>query len=128
MKEIKSAGNLPKCFQAMAKEFQGERSTIFYECINPEELLGLAKNKECEELTCVLDQNNARGYMAGFHFKETDLDNMYGDKLVKMHVYFCELSGESFKKYAKMLDEHRTQQEDDMIKRKTKNKGETNDK
>lgn len=119
--EITQKGNLPKCFQVMAKELHtGERSTMFYECSTPKELLDLAKNKECEELTCILDPTTERGYMAGFAFKDSDIAAMGGNAYVKMHVYFAELTGESFSRYNSMLDRHRKDQEDDMQTRRSK--------
>ena len=125
MTEITNKGNLPKPLQVMAKEVQGQRSTMFYEMTNADELLQHAADGKCEETTVTIDRKNNRGYMVAFGFKDSQIEDLSGDKLVQMYVYFTELHGKDIQKYAKMLHEHRNQQEDAHFKWKNK-QGPTN--
>ncbi len=127
MKEISTVGNLPKCFQPLAKEVQGVRSTLFYEMETAAELELYAKDQKCEELTCVFDKKNDRGYMSGFSFTDSAIKSIGAssynrDKMVVMSVYYVELSDADFKEYSTTLDRHRQLQEEDMQKRRAKKK------
>ena len=127
MKEITNKGNLPKHLQVMAKEVQGQRSTLFFECSNAEELLNLAKDGKCEETTVTLDRSTAKGFMVAFSFVDSTITDIAGDSLVVMNIYFTELTDVEAKKYKKMLHEHRNQQEDAHTKWKSKKQGQSND-
>ena len=123
MKEISQVGNLPKHLQVMAKEVQGQRSTLFYECNNADELLNHAKDGKCEETTVTIDQHSEKGFMVAFGFKDSALEDFSGDKLVVMHVYFAELSSDETRYYRNMLHQHRNDQEDNMQQRRAKKQG-----
>ena len=121
MKEINNKGNLPKPLQIMAKEFQGIKTTIFYECESDIELLNLAKDGKCEETTVIMDKENNRGFMTAFSFEDSQIENLNGSKLVQMKLYYTELKKNKVEYYRKMLSNHRRQQEDQMINRQNKN-------
>ena len=120
MNKITNIGNLPQHLQVMAKEFQGQRSTNFFECNNADELLLLAKNGECEETTITLDRSTSKGFMVAFSFIDSQLEDLSGDKLIVMNVYFAELNDSETKQYRALLHKHRKEQEDDMIRRDAK--------
>jgi len=126
MNEITNKGNLPAPLKLMAKEVQGERSTMFFECRDADELLQHAADGKCEETTVTVDRKNDRGYMVAFSFNESQLEDLSGEKLVKMNVFFTELVGKDIQKYTKMLHEHRQQQEDSHSRWKNK-QGTNND-
>ena len=119
MKPIKNIGNLPKHLGIFAKTIGGVDGAEFYECSNAKELEGLAKDKKCE-LTCTLDPNTDRGFLVGFDVKEDASLIIAGASIHTMVIYFTELKGSDFKRYQKMLDKHRTLQEDAMRKRQAK--------
>lgn len=123
MTEITQRGNLPKHLQVMAKEVDGQRSTRFYEMTGPDELLNHAKDGNCEETTVTLDASTARGFMVAFSFNDSSIENLEGDKLVVMNVFFTELDSEQARYYRKMLHEHRNQQEDAHTRWKNKQQG-----
>ena len=127
MIEITNKGNLPKPLQIMAKEVQGVRSTLFYECINADELLQHASDGKCEETTVIVDKTNNKGYITAFSFKDSQIEDLSGDKLIQMYVYFAALDETDTIKYKKMLHTHRNEQEDSHSKWKNKhNKGKSN--
>jgi len=118
MKEIFNIGNLPNHLQVMAKEVQGQRSTKFFECFNAEELLNTAKEGNCEETTVTLDPTTERGFMVAFGFTDSSLEDLSGDKLVVMNIYYAELDASESKYYRNMLHRHRNDQEDNMQQRR----------
>jgi len=127
MTEITNEGNLPAPLKVMAKEVQGQRSTMFFECIDADELLQHAADGECEETTVTIDRKNNRGYMVAFSFNESHLEDLSGEKLITMNIYFTELVGNDIQKYTKMLHTHRQEQEDSHRRWKNKQKGTPND-
>ena len=127
MTEITNKGNLPKPLQLMAKEVDGQRSTMFYECTGADELLQHAADGKCEETTVTVDRKNDRGFMVAFSFNESQLEDLSGEKLITMNIFFAELKGNDIQKYTKMLHTHRQQQEDSHRRWKNKQKGTTDD-
>jgi hypothetical protein len=122
MKEIFSKGNLPKHLQVMAKEFEGERSTKFFEFNTADQLLNHAKDGNCEETTVTVDKTTARGFMVAFSFKDSTILDSSGSQLLVMNIFYAELTPEESRYYSKMLSEHRDQQEDAHTKWKNKGK------
>ena len=106
----------------MAKEFDGQRSTNFFECRNADELLNHAKDGNCEETTITLDPVTNNGFIVAFNVRESDLEDLSGDKLVVMTIFFAELCEEETRYYRNMLHGHRNEQEQDMEHRKSKKK------
>jgi len=129
MKEINTIGNLPKPLQVLAKEINGQKSTLFFECESDKELLILASDGKCEETTVIMDRENDKGFMTAFGFIQSQLEDLKGEKLIQMKIYFVELKKDRIEYYRKMLSQHRHQQEDQMIYRRNKKKMEkSNDK
>lgn len=122
MTEVFNVGNLPKHLQVMAKEVMGERSTKFFEMSNATELLEHAKEGNCEETTVTIDRENEKGFMVAFSFNESQLENLSGDKLITMNIFFAELDAGETRYYRNMLHKHRQDQEDNMEERKAKKK------
>ena len=118
MTEISNIDNLPYHLQVMAKEVQGVRSTRFYECVNVTELFNHAKEGKCEESTVTVDPKSEKGFAVAFSFDESALEDLSGDKLIVMNIFFAELSAYEVKTYSSMLHEHRNDQEDNMEQRK----------
>ena len=120
MKKITTKGNLPKPLQIFAKTMaRDERSTEFYECESSKELETLAKEKKCE-LQCILDRETARGYLTGFDVQETKIQSINGTSFMKLIMYFTEIGTDDYHRYKKLLNKHRTQQEDDMQARQVR--------
>ncbi len=117
MTEIFNIGNLPKHLQIMAKEVMGQRSTKFFEMSNAIELLDHAKNGNCEETTTTIDKESNTGFMVAFSFNDTQLEDLSGEKLIIMNVFFAKLDDAETKYYRNMLHKHRQEQEDAMIRR-----------
>ncbi len=112
MTEIFNKGNLPSHLQVMAKEVEGQRSTKFFEFKTAELLLKHASEGNCEETTVTIDRKTNRGYIVAFSFDDSAIEDIQGNKLVVMSVYFSELETKDIQYYSKMLHEHRNQQED----------------
>ena len=122
MKKIESVGNLPKALQILAGQVKGAE-TKFYEGSNAQEILDVAKRGDCEELSCVLDPSTSRGFLVGFAFEDVENTVIIApgkDTAVNMIIYFVELEGGDFNRYSKMLQKHRQQQQDAMLKRRSK--------
>jgi len=120
MKKIKSKGNLPKVFQIFLKEMGKKDSAEIYECESSKELLTSIADDKCEEAQVAMDRSTGRKYMTAFGFKDSTLVNVGGDSFVTLKLYFTELSDKEFNRWRKELDKHRRQQEDAMIKRRTR--------
>ena len=126
MKEITTRGNLPKHLQVMAKEVEGQRSTLFFECNTADELLQLAADGKCEETSVTIDRDTSKGFMVAFSFTDSAIEDLTGNKLIVMNIYFTELTDQEALKYKKMLHTHRQEQE--TAHSNWKNKGKQNDK
>ena len=111
MKEVFNVGNLPLPFQVMAKEVMGQKSTLFFECESANELLNFVKDQKAEETTVIIDRKNDKGFITAFGFTDSNIEDLSGDKLVTMKVYFAQIENNEIKEYATMLDSHRKQQE-----------------
>lgn len=120
MQKITARGNLPPHLRVLAETFaHGKSSSEFYECSNAKELENLAKDKKCE-LTCTLDPKTERGFLLGFDVSASPIATVSGTSYHTMTIYFTEIKGSDYKRYKKMLDKHRTAQEDAMIDRREK--------
>lgn len=122
MTEIYNVGNLPLHLQVMAKEVMGQRSTRFFEMSNATELFNHAKDGNCEEATVTIDTENERGFVIAFSFNESQLEDLSGDKLITMNIFFAELDSGETRLYRNMLHQHRQDQEDNMAERNAKKK------
>jgi len=122
MTEIYNIGNLPKHLQVMAKEFDGKRSTRFFEFSNAKGLFDHAKDGKCEEATVTVDPVNEKGFVVAFSFNESQLEDLSGDKLIVMNIFYAELDSSETRYYRNMLHQHRMDQEDNMLERKAKKK------
>lgn len=121
MKKIESKGNLPKALQIFAKQVKGA-NTVFYEGESAKEIEGVAKRKECEELSCVLDPSTNRGYLVGFGFQDTESKLIIEgrDSSIDMKIYFVELNEGDFSRYSQMIKKHKRDQQQDMVRRRDK--------
>ena len=117
-------GESPACCQMLAGQVKGAE-TKFYEGCNAKEILDVAKQGNCEELSCVLDPSTSRGFLVGFAFEDIDNTKIIipgKDTAVNMIIYFVELEEGDFNRYNKMLQKHRQEQQDAMLKRRTKSR------
>jgi len=122
MTEIFNEGNLPTHLRIMAKEFDGQRSTKFFECSDATELFDFAKEGKCEEATVTIDPTSEKGFVVAFSFRDSELEDLHGDKLVVMNIFYAELIASETKYYRNLLHKHRMDQEDNMLERNAKKK------
>ena len=123
-KEITNEGNLPKSLRVMAKDLRGVRTTFFYEYNTGEELEKVCADGLCDELSCAKDPSSERNLLVGFKVREPIVQDK--SSLVAMEIHFTELTREEFNRYAKMLDRHRKQQEEEMHARRARQRPVTN--
>jgi len=120
MVKIENKGNLPLPIQTFLGTLQDSNMPAgeVWECYSTDEIEKLGIEKKCE-LTCVMDPKTKRGYLVGFNVEETNGGLiLVGVNPMKMLIYFKELTDHDFNRYARMLNKHRNEQEDDMLARR----------